>query len=80
MTEQHPEPDLPTPAPDADPTEATTPSPDVQPKPEATGSGRYAVYDLTLTQYVGGVVDKKPTQADAKKLVRKGHKFEVREV
>lgn len=83
MTEQdttaQQQPELPAPPPSENPP-APTPSEDIKAKPDPTGSGRYCVYDLTLTQYVGPVVDKKPTTADAKKLVRKGHKFEVREV
>lgn len=36
----------------------------------ATG---YAVYNRTLGRYVGPVVDKKPSKADANKRVAKGH-------
>lgn len=79
MTEQQ----LPTPG-APEPTPEPTPEPDVKPKTKSkdtgTGSGRFAVYNETLTQYVGPVVDKKPTQAEASKLVPKGHKATVREV
>lgn len=71
---------LPTPPPPA-------PKPDPEPEPEAkrtkassTGSGRFAVYNATLTQYVGSVMDERPKQADANKMVPKGHKAEIREV
>lgn len=62
----------PTPQPPDDP---TPPAP-----PEQSGTGRFAVYDETIRQYVGGVVDKRPTKAEARKLVREGHDFTVKEV
>lgn len=40
----------------------------------------YAVYDTTLGQFVSGVTADKPSDSDARKAVRKGHKFEVRAV
>lgn len=73
MTEQQ----LPTPPPEPTPDPEPTSTEDT---PKGTGSGRYAVFNATLTQYVGPVMDKKPTAADAKKVVPKGHKAEVREV
>jgi hypothetical protein len=70
---------LPTPTPDP-----TPPPEDVKPtrasKSSGEGSGRFAVYNKTLLQFVGPVVDKKPTTAEAKKLVPEGHQIEVREV
>lgn len=41
---------------------------------------RYAVYDNTLRQYVGPVTENKPTSSAARKLVRQGHDFTIREV
>lgn len=43
------------------------------------GSGRYAVYDLTLERYVGEVSDSKPSAKDAKALTRDG-KYRIIEV
>lgn len=89
MTEQSTEGTTPTPTQDQEqlptPAPAPTPTPDPvvvanQVTPDATGSGRYCVYDLTLTQYVSAVLDKKPTATEAKAMVPKGHKVEVREV
>ena len=67
------------------PTPAPTPEPQAEPEAKRTkaspsGSGRFAVYDATLTQYVGSVMDERPKQADANKMVPKGHKAEIREV
>lgn len=71
------------------PTPTTPPEPTPDPEPAkptkaskvaGEGSGRFAVYNKTLLQFVGPVVDKKPTTADAKKLVPEGHQLEVREV
>lgn len=36
------------------------------------GSGRYAVYDLTLERYVGEVSNSKPSAKDAKALTHSG--------
>jgi hypothetical protein len=36
------------------------------------GTGRYAVYDLTLERYVGEVSDSKPSAKDAKALTHSG--------
>lgn len=40
----------------------------------ATG---YAVFDTTLGQFVGSVVQEKPSKAQAAKAVRKGHQAAV---
>lgn len=93
MTEQQPTiPEATPPAPSGDPLPTPAPAPDPTPDPEvkATRSRksaaaddhgtRYCVYNLTLTQFVGPVVDVKPTATEAKKLVPKGHDVEVREV
>jgi len=66
---------LPKPGESATPEDTTA----VRAKPEPTGSGRFAVYDNRIRQFVGGVVDKRPTKAEAKKAA--GHDdVEVREV
>lgn len=60
--------------------EAMTPAPTPAPaKAEAEEPGGYALYDLTLTRFVGGV---HPTKAKAKAAasVPKGHRSEVRKV
>jgi len=46
----------------------------------STGSGRFAVYDTTLLRFVGPVVDKRPSKAQANKLVHTPDAYEVREV
>lgn len=62
------------------------PTPDPTPEPPAEGdSGRYAVYDETLTQYVGSVHAAKGKATDEAKELRKlrrhkGHKLSVRQV
>lgn len=62
-------------------TATDTDSPEAAPKaPEATGSGRFAVYDTTLLRYVGGVVDKRPSKAEANKLVHTRDGFRIDEV
>lgn len=43
---------------------------------EGDGTG-YAVYDRTLGQYVTAVTRDKPSSSDARKAVRKGHKYAV---
>jgi hypothetical protein len=49
--------------------------------PPAEGDRKgFAVYNLTLGRYVGGVQATKPTKADAGKLVPEGHDVEVRPV
>jgi hypothetical protein len=64
------------PTPEESPTPEATPEPA---KPEPTGSGRFAVYDNRILQFVGGVVDKRPTKAEAKRAA--GHDdVEIREV
>jgi hypothetical protein len=45
----------------------------------STGSGRFALYDKSLTRFVGPVVDSK-SAANDKGLKVKGHTYEVREV
>lgn len=44
------------------------------------GSGRFAVYDLTLERYVSEVMDTKPSSKDAKAAVAEGHTYKVIEV
>lgn len=76
MTDNDQEKDLPTPGgADPDPTpeaaKSTTPDP--------IKSGRFSVYDNRIRQFRGGVVDKRPTKAEAKRTV--GHDdYEIREV
>jgi hypothetical protein len=48
--------------------------------PKPTGSGRFAVYDTTLLRYVGGVSDKRPSKADANKLVHTRDGYRIDEV
>lgn len=75
MTEQQPDqqpPQLPEPTDPPEPVKARSGA--------AAEPTRYAVYDDTLTQYVGPVTTRKPSKADAAKLVRKGHDFTIREV
>lgn len=64
------------PGPDEQPT-----GPEPEPKPEPTGSGRFALYDLTELRFVGKVVDGKRAASSPDNFAkRKGHKYEVREV
>lgn len=76
MTEQQMTPPI---DPPATPPAPPAPAPEVKAKPKDDGK-RWCVYNSTLTQFVGPVVDKKPTAPEAAKLVPKGHKVEVREV
>jgi hypothetical protein len=63
--------------PEATAADPGTDLPDVpEDAPEGDAIG-YAVYDLTLAQYVGGVVPDKPSRADAKAQVQEGHEFKV---
>lgn len=48
--------------------------------PEPTGSGRFALYNETLEQYVSPVVDNRRDLADARKAQPKDHTLSVREV
>lgn len=58
-----------------------TPTEGVAPRTtESTGSGRFAVYDTKLLRFVGPVVDKRPSKAQANKLVHTPDAYEVREV
>lgn len=60
---------------------APSPAPDPKPasKPADEAAVRYAVYDTRYLRFLPGVHDKKPSKADAKKIV--GHDdFEIREV
>lgn len=64
---------------------ANPPAPPADPKPPASEDGdqladRFAVYDLTHQRFVGRVMDKRPSKADAAKMVAKGHDYEVRKV
>lgn len=57
------------------------PTPEPEPKPEPTGSGRFALYDLTELRFVGSVVDgKRAANSPENHSKRKGHRYEVREV
>lgn len=47
---------------------------------ENSGSGRFAVYDTTLMRYVGSVSDKRPSKAEANKLVHTRDAYSIREV
>lgn len=50
-------------------------------EPEPTGSGRYALYDLTELRFVGRVVDgKRAANSPDNFTKRQGHKYAVREV
>lgn len=50
-------------------------------EPEPTGSGRYALYDLTELRFVGSVVDgKRAANSRDNFAKRKGHDYEVRAV
>lgn len=72
---------LPTPAPTPDATPPADSNPPVKARGKAPdGQVRYCVYNTTLTQYVGPVTEDKPKAADAKRLVPKGHEYEIREV
>jgi hypothetical protein len=74
MTENDQGSTLPTPGGDGG-----TPEPVTTTKAKPTGSGRFAVYDRRILQYVGGVAESKPTKAEAKRAV--GHDdFDIREV
>jgi hypothetical protein len=80
MVENDPSTSLPKPGGD-DTDQAPAPEPVATPKPSAPSSGRFAIYDNVLRQFVGsvGVVDKRPTKAEAKRAV--GHDdYEIREV
>ena len=65
-----------------EPTAAVQPVADDQPQlpAENKDSGRWAVYDTKLMRYVGDVTDKRPTKADANKLVHTPGAFAIREV
>lgn len=64
----------------------TTPEQDPTPDPDPTPeSGRYAVYDDTLQQYVGGTHDTRKAANSVKSVLsksdrHKGHDFTVRAV
>lgn len=67
------------------PPENTPPEAPRQTKPAADGITRYAVFNTTLQQFVGGVVTgKKPSAKDAAATLEafgmKGHEHEVRTV
>lgn len=62
-----------------DPT--TTPDPEPEPaQPTAAERTGYAVYDLTILQFVGGVTKDKPSAKAARELVAEGHDYEIRAV
>lgn len=70
---------------DPNPNPDPDPSPDDAPPEPEEGSGRYAVYDNQLTQYVSGVHDSKAKATEEAKELRqsrrhKGHKLTVRQV
>jgi hypothetical protein len=48
--------------------------------PDNEGSGRFAIFDTTLGQYVGPVRDAKPSRSDIKAVVAEGHSYTVLEV
>lgn len=61
------------------PAPATAPGETVRAPRGNKGSGRYAVYDLVLTRYVGDVMDSKPSAATARELSG-GHSYRIVEV
>lgn len=90
MTEQTPDQLPEDPAGDDTPAPAPDPTPEAggtytvpEYKPTAPtgnkGSGRFAVYDMTLERYVSEVSDSKPSSADAKKLAG-DHSYRIIEV